>query len=289
MKDLCSSMKNDRSEIELGIERESGLGKDKRLSSVAMAMALLKCFADEKPELSIASLASQLGVAKSTAHRLATTLTHAGMLEQNKDNSKYRLGLTVFELGSLVRRKMDVYNEAKIFLRELREKTQETVNLAILRDYDVVYLNSLESPKAIKVISILGMRLASHCSAEGKVLLAFGPPEAEGRVLQRGLLQRTPQTIVDPASFRAELAAIRLKGYAIDAEEGEVGVRAIAAPVFGADEHAIAAVGIAGPAQRLNKRTLISFVPALLSIAAAISHRHGARPPAAGPLRIVKS
>lgn len=282
-------MPNIDEKAEVGTRQESGRGKDGGLSSVATAMALLKCFTDEQSELGIAALASRLGVAKSTAHRLAATLTQAGMLEQNKDNAKYRLGLTVFELGSLVRRKMDVYNEAKIFLRELREKTQETVNLAILRDDGVVYLNSLESPKAIKVISILGMRLASHCSAEGKALLAFGSPEAEGRVLQRALSRRTPQTIVDPELFRAELAAIRAKGYAIDAEEGEVGVRAIAAPIFGADEQAIAAVGIAGPAQRLSKRTLLSFVPTLLSIAAAISHRHGARPPAAGPLCVVRS
>lgn len=264
MKESYSSMRNAQ--------------KDGRLSSVATAMLLLKSFTDEHNELGIGALSRQLGLAKSTVHRLASTLLDAGMLDQNKETGKYRLGLTIFELGMLARRKMDIYNEAKIFLRELREKTQETVNLAIMRDDSLIYLNSLEGPSAIKVRSHMGLRLSAHCSAEGKVLLAFGAPDDQARVVAQGLSRQTLNTITDPAAFAEEMKLVEDRGYATDYEESEVGVRSIAVPVFSGDHDVAAAVGISGPVQRLTKRTLISYLPALTRAAEAISIKLGASP-----------
>ncbi|MDR3520710.1 MAG: IclR family transcriptional regulator [Acidocella sp.] len=241
-------------------------------------MLLLKSFTDEHNELGIGALSRQLGLAKSTVHRLASTLLDAGMLDQNKETGKYRLGLTIFELGMLARRKMDIYNEAKIFLRELREKTQETVNLAIMRDDSLIYLNSLEGPSAIKVRSHMGLRLSAHCSAEGKVLLAFGAPDDQARVVAQGLSRQTLNTITDPAAFAEEMKLVEDRGYATDYEESEVGVRSIAVPVFSGDHDVAAAVGISGPVQRLTKRTLISYLPALTRAAEAISIKLGASP-----------
>jgi IclR family KDG regulon transcriptional repressor len=260
-----------------------------RLSSVATAMLLLKCFTDAQYELGIGALSRQLGLAKSTVHRLAATLLEAGMLDQNKDNGKYRLGLTVFERGSLARRKMDLYNEAKVFLHELRRQTGESINLAILRDESLIYLNSLESPSAIKVRSHMGMRLPPHCAAEGKVLLAFGAEEDANRIIALGLRAQTANTITDPAAFREELSAVKNRGYAVDFEESEIGVRCIAVPVFSGDSELVAAVGIAGPIQRLTKRTLMSHLPALNSAAESISIHLGAKSwPVSAGLRLVK-
>ncbi len=263
--------------------------KDGRLSSVATAMLLLKSFTDEHNELGIGALSRHLGLAKSTVHRLASTLLDAGMLDQNKETGKYRLGLTVFELGMLARRKMDIYNEAKIFLRELREKTQETVNLAIMRDDSLIYLNSLESPSAIKVRSHMGLRLSAHCSAEGKVLLAFGAPDDQARIIAQGLSRQTLNTIIDPLAFADEMKLVEDRGYATDYEESEIGVRSIAVPVFSGDNDVAAAVGISGPVQRLTKRTLTSYLPALTRAADAISTKLGAGPRYAPPvLRVAK-
>lgn len=262
---------------------------DGRLSSVATAMLLLKCFSDEQYELGIGALSRQLGLAKSTVHRLAATLLDAGMLDQNKENGKYRLGLTVFELGSLARRKMDLYNEAKTYLRDLREKTGESINLAIMRDDSLVYLNSLEGPSAIKVRSHMGMRLPVHCSSEGKVLLAFGAADDVTRIIEQGLAMQTQNTIVDPVAFREELSRIHDRGYGTDYEENEIGVRSIAVPVFSGDNDIAAAVGIAGPVQRLTKKTLMSYLSALSGAAEAISARLGAGRRAAIPgLRMVR-
>ena len=106
--------------------------KPTRLSSVASAVALLKAFSEDDVELGITALAKRLGIAKSTAHRLAATLMSEGLLEQDRDSGRYRLGIALVRLGALVRQRMDVSSEAKQFLYELRETTHESVHLAIL-------------------------------------------------------------------------------------------------------------------------------------------------------------
>src|ERR1700679_166503 len=195
-----------------------------RLSSVANAILLMKVFSDDHSELGISALAERLGLAKRTVHRLASTLVEAGMLEQNKETGKYRLGLAVFELGSLVRRRFDMSFEAKPWLMTLREQTGETVNLSILDHGGVVCVNFLESQKANRISSGIGLRKPVHCTAEGKVLIAFQTEAAVERIIAAGLDRRTPKTITDPALLRKELAAIRNQGYATDAEEYEIGV-----------------------------------------------------------------
>src|SRR5215213_11008575 len=122
----------------------------KRLSSVATAIALLKSFSEYESEIGVSSLAKRLGVAKSTVHRLAVTLVSEGMLEQNPENERYRLGIALFGLGALVRRRMDVSTEARPHLFALRESTGETVHLAVLDRAEIMYIYNLESPQAIR-------------------------------------------------------------------------------------------------------------------------------------------
>ena len=246
-----------------------------RLSSVANAIRLIKVFSDEDYEIGISDLGKRLLLPKSTVHRLASTLIDGGMLEQNSENGKYRLGLVIFELGSLVRRKMDFSSEAKPFLMELREKTGESVHLAILDFTSIVYINSLESKQAIRMSLDVGMRKPAWTTAAGKVMLAFQPIESLNRLLAAGLQERTANTIVDPEAFRQELATIRNRGYAIADEENELGVRSLAAPVRDHFGIVIAATSIAGPAQRLTKKVLTGFAPDVVTAAEAISARLG--------------
>ena len=248
------------------------------LSSVANAIRLIKAFSDDEYEIGISDLGKRLHLPKSTVHRLASTLVEAGMLEQNNETGKYRLGLAIFELGSLVRRKMDFSSEAKPFLMELREKTGETVHLAILDQASIVYINSLESKQAIRMTLDVGLRKPAYSTGAGKVLLAFQADEALARLFAGGLKELTANTIVDPDQFRQELAAIRARGYAVADEENELGVRSLAAPVRDHFGNVIAAVSIAGPAQRLTRKALSSFAPDVVSAADAISGRLGFRP-----------
>lgn len=253
-----------------------------RLSSVATAMRLLKAFSEQEVEIGISDLAKRLGVAKSTVHRLAVTLVSEGMLEQNPESGKYRLGLALFRLGALVRHRMDVSIEARHLLRELREKANETVHLAVLDGSEIMYVYNLESTQAIRMRSDIGVRKPAYCTAEGQVMLAFQPPEVTDRVIRAGLPARTPQTITDPAALRKALDNVRQRGCAIEDEESEIGMRCIAAPIRDDSGAVIAAIGLAGPVSRLTKKALASFIPHVIETSAAISARLGFRARAVG-------
>jgi len=258
---------------------KQGEAEGTRLSSVANAILLMKTFSDEQSELGISALAERLGLAKSTVHRLASTLVEAGMLEQNKETGKYRLGLAVFELGSLVRRKIDISLEAKPWLMTLREQTGETVDLSILDHGGVVCVNFLESKNVNRISSGVGLRKPVHCTAEGKALIAFQPASTIDRIVGGGTVERrTPRTLIDPGPLKEELANIRARGYATDDEEYELGVRSIAAPIRDDSGNSVAAVGVTGPKQRLTKTRLLAIVPFVTAAAKAISLRLGGRP-----------
>src|SRR5687768_18614021 len=186
-----------------------------RLSSVANSIRLLTSFSGEEDELGITTLAGRLRLAKSTVHRLAATLSAAGFLEQNGDNGKYRLGMALFELGALVRRRMDVANEARPKLRELLEKTGETVQLGIVDHYSVLYVYEMESPRAIRMAAAVGARAPLHCTAVGKVLLAFQPQEYVKGALERELTVYTPKTVIKREAVLEMLDEVRQREHAI--------------------------------------------------------------------------
>jgi IclR family transcriptional regulator, KDG regulon repressor len=257
--------------------RGPGRGETKRLSSVATAIALLKAFSEDEVEIGVSSLARRLGVAKSTVHRLAVTLVSEGMLEQNPENEKYRLGIALFGLGALVRRRMDVSTEARPHLFALRESTRESVHLAILDRAEIMYVYNLESTQAIRMRSDIGVRKPAFCTAEGLAMLAFQPPALIDEIVRRGLRPRTPKTRTGAQEFRAALDRVRRDGYAIEDEESEAGMRSVAAPIRNGAGEVIAAVGLAGPVQRLSDETLARYAPEVVRAAETISVRIGYR------------
>ncbi len=246
-----------------------------RLSSVANSIRLLNSFSGADDELGITMLAARLRLAKSTVHRLAATLSAAGFLEQNGDNGKYRLGMALFELGALVRRRMDVANEGRPKLRELLEKTGETVQMGVVDHLSVLYVYEMESPRAIRMAAAVGGRAPLHCTAVGKVLLAHQPEDFVNRVLESGLTAYTPKTLTRREAVLAMLTEVRAREHAIDDEESESGLRAIAAPVRNHNGAVIAAVGVAAPVQRMNKKAMQTCVPTVIATAHAVSGRLG--------------
>lgn len=247
------------------------------LSSVTSALRLLKAFSVAQHELGISAMARELGVAKSTAHRLAVTLATEGFLEQNPDNGGYRLGLALFELGTLVRRRMNVSTLGLPLLSALRDTTQEAVHLAMLAQTDIVYLYNLESSQAVGTMSYLGMRKPAFCTSEGRVLLAFGSSAQAIAMFKDGMAARTANTITEPKALMRALEEVRHNGYAVDDEESEVGMRGIAAPVRDATGQVVAAVGLTGPTQRLTKKEVRRLVPQVVTTADGISARMGYR------------
>jgi IclR family transcriptional regulator, KDG regulon repressor len=264
------------------MERKSGSKSRTRLSSVANSLRLIKAFSEDHYEIGISDLAKRLGLAKSTVHRLASTLLEQGMLEQNAGDGKYRLGLALFELGTLVRRKMDFTVEARPFLRTLMEKTGETVHLAILDHDSVLYIITHESKQALRMGSKVGTRVPVHSTAVGKTLLAFQPEQEIARIVGLGLPASAPNTIVDAEALQRELAQVRARGYAVDDEESEVGLRAVAAPIRSYSGSVIAAISIAGPVHRMTRKTLLGWLRELIDVADAVSQRLGWQSPRGG-------
>ena len=253
-----------------------------RLSSVANAIRLTKAFSESEYEMGISALAQRLGLAKSTVHRLATTLVEYDFLEQNRDTGKYRPGLALFELGTLVRRKMDVMSEAQAEIHSLAEATGETVQLAILDHLSVLYIRIRESHQAVRLSSGLGSRAPAHCTSVGKALLAYQPQETVRQVIDAGLRRYTENTITDPDALLAELGTVRARGYAIDDEEMEIGLRCVAAPIRNHTGEVAAAISVSAPVQRMSKKSVLTTAPNVIAAADSISRRLGYIPSLSG-------
>lgn len=246
-----------------------------RLSSVAMAVRLLKTFSEGEAEIGVTSLSRRLGVAKSTVYRLASTLVSEGLLEQNPETEKYRLGMSLFALGALVRQRMNVATDARPFLFHLREATGETVHLAILDRAQIMYVLNLESNHAIRMRADLGSRKPAFCTAEGRAILAFQSPEFIDEIFAQGFQPRTIKTDTNPKHIRAALEQVRINGFAREDEQCELGMRSVAAPIRNDTGAVVAAVGVAGPLQRLPDELLAAFAPQVVNSAAIISARLG--------------
>lgn len=247
----------------------------RQLSSVTTAIHLLKTFSETETELGISALAKRLGVAKSTVHRLATNLRQEGLLQQNPKNGRYRLGVGLFSLGSLVRARLDVTTEAKTVLNRLRVETAENARLAVLEQASIVLLHDFESTQALRLRSGTGQLKPAFCTAEGLCLMA-GLRESElVEFLSYPRSQRTAKTVVDEDALRARIRRTKRTGYAIEDEECDDGTRCIAAPVHNGDGRIVAAIGVAGPRVRVRKSQFTKMAPLVIEAAAQISERLG--------------
>jgi IclR family KDG regulon transcriptional repressor len=253
-----------------GVTRASTLG------SVANAARVLKAFTSHTREWGVSDLARHLDIAKSTTHRLLATLTDEGLLEQDVDTGRYRLGLAVFDMAAAVQ-SFDLHEAALSAMTELRNRTGETVQVAVLDGREVVYVERLDSPNTLRLFLEVGRRNWAHCTGCGKALLAFSSPEVVDRALKNWRLPAlTSFTITDHADLRKELAAVRQRGYALNRYESEVGVISVAAPIRGTSGRTIAALSVAGPADRLLPLEL-QVAQATMESAATISRRLGHR------------
>jgi DNA-binding IclR family transcriptional regulator len=180
-------------------------------------------------------------------------------------------------MGALVRRRLDVSNMAQPFLNVLREKTGETIHLAVMNETNILYLYNLESSQAIRMKSYIGTIKPAFCTCEGRAIVAFGATELMNKVLSSPLAARTPETQTDPAKLMKMFAEIRMHGYAVDDEESEQGMRGIGAPLRDISGQVVAAIGIGGPSQRLTLKKLRGLAPVLLSTAESISTQLGYR------------
>jgi DNA-binding IclR family transcriptional regulator len=247
-----------------------------RLQSVERAVMILKAFSLEKPERGVSELSRELGLHKSTASRLMKTLAESGLLTQNPETDRYRLGLDLIGLAAQVTGYLNVREIARSPLRQLAETCQETVNLSVLDGGQVVNLEQfVPHARQIKNVGRVGRRMCLHCTASGKALIAYQPQEQIDQMLQGQLERFTPHTITDPHLLKQDLARVRERGYAIAQEELEEGLNVVAAPVRDHTAQVIASVSVSGPAFRVTPETFRHLAAQAIEMASQISQKLG--------------
>lgn len=242
-----------------------------RVKVLEKALAVLDLLGEARGELTLSQLAERLGLAKPTAFRIVTVLEHADYLERAPGSRGFRLGLKLHRLGALVDASAALQKLARPFLEDLTARCDETAHLVVLNKGEALYLDKIEGKRSVRVVSRVGMRLPAHCSGVGKVLLAHVPDEEVDAIIrEHGLPRFTPNTIVDRQALYAELRRIAARGYAIDAEEIELGLKCVAAPVHDETGTVVAAISVSGPRFRFDDH-LEKFVSLVLRASGGIS------------------
>ena len=236
------------------------------VQTVDRALQLLLTFDSEGQELGVTELAARVGVHKSTASRLAATLAARGFLERAPGSEAFRLGLELSRLGLLAGAGRDLVELALPAMERLAEETGETVNLAVLDGDEAVNVAQVEGRHIIGVGAWTGRRTELHCTANGKVLLAFSDREPPGSPLQR----YTGQTITSLRELRRQLELARRRGWASAVDELEMGLHAVAAPVLDGLGRCRAALSVSGPSYRLPVERLPEIAVACTAAAGAI-------------------
>ena len=256
-----------------------GRGRDPGIiRSVDRAVAILDLLARDGWRAG-AEVARDLGVHRSTALRLLGTLERHGLVERDPRTAKYRLGRRLPQLASVVTGEFDLRYMARPVCERLAGALGETVTLDVLDADEIVPIEQATGSTSVVSINWLGRRTPIHCTASGKVILAFAPSALRQRLLERPLERRTPHTIVDRAELEEQLAAALDAGFARTYQELEVGLDAIAAPVHSADGEVVAAIDVSGPAHRLEDGRP-ELVDLTREAAADLSRRLGYRTPA---------
>jgi DNA-binding IclR family transcriptional regulator len=249
-----------------------------QVRALERALQILGVFRLEQPELSLSDLSTATDLAPSTALRLLTILAQYGYVEKSPETDRYRIGVGMFERGSIYIQSTSVEAEAAEALETLARETNQTASLGVLDRTDIVHIAVYQPARAIRYYAPVGQREMAHCTGLGKALLSGrSDEEVDEIVAQRGLPGRTDRTITTIAGLRSALSEIRERGYALDNEESIVGLRCVAAPIFDDRNRVVAAVSASGAANEFSETAMPVLVDVVTKTAAEISARLGHR------------
>ncbi len=246
--------------------------------SVDRAAALLIALGGFAGEAGVTELARRLGLHKSTASRLLATLQRRGLVEQDDETGKYRLGLVVIRLAERAEQTLDLRGIAMSELERLARDTRETVSLAVLDRDACLTVAQVDGPNMVACPDWTGRSTGLHCVAAGKVLLSVFAERDVLRLVKQGLEARTDRTITRLEPLLEELSRVRRRDYATTFAEWEPGVNGVAVPVRDARGRVVAAVTVWGPAYRIAPARVPDLVACARTTAAAISARLGGEP-----------
>jgi IclR family transcriptional regulator, KDG regulon repressor len=206
--------------------------------------------------LSLGKLSEKVELPKGTIHRLLTSMAYFDLIRQDRASKHYHLGFKLVELGNQLLNHIDLRKEARSYLISLSDEVQETTHLVVLDRNKALYIDKVDlysQRGGLQMVSMLGSRIPLHCTAVGKVFLAY-MPETDAEIIIQNVNsdRRTGNTITDPTELKKHLKMIRVKGYAIDDEENEEGVRCVGAPIRNENGQVVAALSVSGPTTRIT-------------------------------------
>jgi IclR family KDG regulon transcriptional repressor len=244
--------------------------------TLARGLRLLDLIADGREGLAVRELAAVMRLPRSIVQRLVYTLESEGYLERDPSQVGYRLAVKLWGLGCAAIRRLSVRDVARPYLEDIARKTSEMAKIGVLDGHEVVYLDGVDCPQAVRAYVPIGGRAPAHSVATGKAILAF---LSDAKLAEIGAATRayTKRTVTGKDAFAGELARVRKRGYAVNRGEWEEGVGAVAAPVFDAQDDAIASVGIIMPSSRLTAAKVIQIGALTTAAAAEISRKLGHR------------
>jgi DNA-binding IclR family transcriptional regulator len=255
--------------------------KTQSVRSLDRGLTLLELLANSKVGLSLPDLVRKTELPKSSIHCLLVTLQRRGYLHCNSRTGRYMFGLQLFSLANMAISGLKLHDEAAPFLRSLVKETGLTAHMAILEHREAVLVSKFEPPGIFRLATWIGKRMDLHCTGLGKVLMAYLSPEEVELIIEEHRLPRhNDNTLCSRKRLREELVHTAQRGYSVDDEEDELGLRCIGAPVFGPDNHVIASISVAGTTAQITPGNLRKLAEQVKEAAAAISQALGHDPAA---------
>jgi IclR family KDG regulon transcriptional repressor len=250
---------------------------DYLLSSVKNSLRLLNSFSLDEPEKKVTDLAKTLGLGKSTVSRLLATLASEGFVMKDQETQKYRLGLSILNLNTIVSSNLEIGRESLPVLHKLVEETQETCHIAVIDGTDVIYINKVEGKHPVQILTHVGRRNPAYCTSSGRILLAYQDEQVIERALDGELEAYTEKTDTNLESIRSQIKKAKEQGYSVSIEQLRVGVVSISAPVRDYTDQVLNTVTLVGPTQRLNASNMKIYINKVISAANEVSARLGYR------------
>lgn len=261
--------------------------KTQFVQSIIRALNVMKVLGDAEKGLSLTEVAAAVGLTPSTAHRLLTTLQQECYVRFDPSTRLWSIGVQAFITGNAFLKTRDFVELARRRMRQLMEESGETVNLAIEKNGEAVYLAQVECRQMMRALASPGARVSMHCSAVGKALLSALPSQqATAMIKRQGLPRVTNATLCTPEALQADLARIRTRGYAVDDGEHAVGLRCVAAVIFDETGSAAGALSLSGPTARVTHDRLVVLGEMVMRAANAITADFGGQVPASHPALI---
>lgn len=248
-----------------------------RVQVLERAVDILQVLSDDSRELAAAEVAERLALHKSTIHRLLTVLDQHRLIRRNAETGRYALGLRLFEFGTRAVHGLRLRDQAQPHLDQLARETGETAHICVFDNGEMVSVAYAEGPRSLRMPATVGRRTPAYCSAVGKAIVAFLSESAVDEVLARPLSSCTEKTLVTREALFADLRQVRIRGYSVDNEEIEKGLRCVGAPVWNYSSEVTAAVSVAGPAFRITRSRVPAMARAVVAMAQCLSAELGYR------------